>query len=275
MDWSDLVPDLIKTPITVYKNRKHIQKYWKKILEFTDLGKTDIAILGRPAVGKSLLSSHLYGETTNLGYDLPSTSMGVETRAIQLGDWAKLFRVIPGQNIRERTVALVDLFNSNKTPEAIIYTVDWGYTDIRNQEAKEKLIKEENIDTLEKLRSYNLKNELKDLENVLLKLKECFVKNNKRFSLIIAVNKVDLFYSQINEAQKYYSLNYESDFTQKIKDFLLEVGNLNIKCVVVPISSYQSDLEWNGSKIKTNIGGLDNIKVLTLNFINEIASFSK
>ena len=273
MDWTELVPTLVKTPITIYKNKETIQKLWKKLQVLCNLGKTDILILGRPAVGKSLLSSHLYGETTNLGYELPKTSRDVETNAIQLGTWTQIVRVVPGQKTSERIISLKKTFEEGNVPDGIIYTVDWGYTDVRDSLAKKIIIEEERIDTIDKLRDYNLKQELEDLKEVLDIIKFAFVTYKKPLWIIIAVNKVDLFYNKLNEAQRYYSLEYKSDFTDLMNNFLNDIGTLNIKCKVLPISSWQKDLVWNNVLIETKLGGKENEKALTLNFIDEISNF--
>jgi GTPase SAR1 family protein len=274
MDWSELLPTVLKLPVNAYKNRELIQKLWTKFQVFCNSGSTDIVILGRPAVGKSLFCSHLYGETTNLGYDLPRTSKDVETKAISLGKWTEIVRVIPGQATRERIGALANIFEADEVPDGIIYVVDWGYTDPRDSVVKNTMINDEGIDTVEKLREFNLQLELEDFAEVLKLIKETYVKRKGPKWIIIAVNKVDLYFDKINSAQKYYSSGNTSPFSILLDETLSHIGKLNVKCKVVPISSWQSDLEWNKETVKTNIGGTENIKGLTLNFVNEIAEFN-
>jgi len=62
-------------------------------------GNTNIVVLGRPNVGKSVMAAYLHNETSNLSWDLPDTSTDVETKALTLENWKKLVRVIPGQKI--------------------------------------------------------------------------------------------------------------------------------------------------------------------------------
>ncbi|MCD0466259.1 GTPase domain-containing protein [Flavobacterium sp. ENC] len=274
MNWSELLPTVLKLPINIYKNRVLIQKLWKKFQVYCNSGNTDIVILGRPAVGKSLFCSHLYGETTNLGYDLPRTSKDVETKAISLGNWAEIVRVIPGQGTRERIAALGSIFEAEQVPDGIIYVVDWGYTDPRDSVVKKTMIDEEQIDTIEKLREFNLNIELEDFAEVLKLIKETYVKRKGPKWIIIAVNKVDLYFDKIDDAEKYYNLGNNSPFAKLLEETLNHIGKLNIKCKVIPISSWQSDLQWNEEIVKTNIGGIENVKALTLNFVNEIAEFN-
>lgn len=271
MIWSHIAPELIKAPHTIYKNRKFIQGLWKKLVVAAGLGKTNIAILGRPSVGKSVLSSHLYGETSNLTYNLPKTSNNVETKAIQLGDWTQIVRVIPGQSNHERANGLEEAFHAHNSLEGVIYVVDWGYTSIRDITIREKLIKGNKIDTIEKLREYNLKNELEDFKTTLQTIQDANSVGRAPKWLIIAVNKVDLFYEKIDMAQEYYHPEGNSEFTKCLNQFIHNIGKQNIKCVSLPICSWETTFEWNGEIIKTSLGGTENGHSLSLHFINEIS----
>ncbi len=69
--WSDILPSAVKVPITAYKYRHQIQKWWKWVQARYDKGSTDIVVLGRPGVGKSVMMSYLYGESNHLSWQLP------------------------------------------------------------------------------------------------------------------------------------------------------------------------------------------------------------
>ena len=274
MDWSELVPEIVKTPITLYKNRKLIQHWWIKLLAHIDKGDTDIVLLGRPSVGKTLMSKCLHGQAPDFSYKTPGQSPDVETEAIKMGEWTKLVRVIPGQSSKKRSSGLEEVFHSSKTLEGIIYVVDWGYSVPREETTREILIKEKGFDTISKIRARNLEEELIDIQDTMNKIVDLFANNRTLKWLIIVVNKVDLFYEDINNAQKYYSLDYNSEFTDIVKTALHQIGMQNLKVITQPMTSWQEDFEWNNEKLKTAIGGKKNEYGLSLNLISKIADLS-
>jgi len=258
MDWSDYIPTVVRIPLAVYNNRKLLQSFWVKILAKLDVGSTDIAILGTSGAGKTYLSKFLHDQAPKFNFKA-GLSPDVETEAIQFGEWAKLVRVVPGQGGKERSRGLDEVFNS-ETLEGIVYVVDWGYSEIRDNTLKESLIKDQGLDTLDKFREKNLKEEIKDFTIIADKIKSNNALGRGPKWLIIAVNKIDLFYSTINDAQKYYSPEYKSDFTIILNDLLSAVGNLHVRCIALPISSWQKSIEWNGTVIKTDLGGKKNFR---------------
>ena len=54
------MPDLstlstaVRTSVNVYKYRHQIQNWWKRLEVWANEGDTNIAVMGRPAVGKSV-----------------------------------------------------------------------------------------------------------------------------------------------------------------------------------------------------------------------------
>ena len=54
---------------------------------------------------------------------------------------------------------------------------------------------------------YNLKNEIDDIKSVCEQIKVAYSNGKGPKWIVIAVNKVDLFYNNVNDAQKYYSIN--------------------------------------------------------------------
>ncbi|KAA3439572.1 GTPase domain-containing protein [Rufibacter hautae] len=275
MDWSELIPSLIRTPITIYQNRKTIQHWWIRLLAQVDTGDTDIVLLGQGGVGKTLLSKCLHGQAPKFSYKTPGTSPNVETEAVIFGDWTKLVRVIPGQSSKERLKGLDEAFNTSESLEGVIYVVDWGYAKIRDETLKKALIEDRGIDTIAKLREYTLRNELEDLDLMMMKIRDLQAKDGRPKWLIIAVNKVDLYMNEVDEAQKYYSIDYGSDFAKVVNEYLHQIGTLNLKVFTLPISSWPEDFEWNNEMIDAKLGGKSVEHGLALNFISEISVISK
>ena len=273
--WSDIAPSFIKVPITAYKYRTLLQKWWKKSLAYANRGDTNVVVLGRPSVGKSVMMAYLYGESNDMSWKLPLASKDVEVGALTLGDWTKLIRVIPGQKLDERYEGLDNALRKNDKLEGIIYVVDWGYTDVRDSTRKNQMITDEGIDSIDKLRAWNLEKELHDFKYVCQRITEAFALGTAPKWLLIAVNKTDLFFDKdrLNAAQGYYHPSGTSEFSHAIQQFLKEVGEQRIKCASLPLSSYEKDMEWNGETTETRIKGEENRKALTMNFFKTISNF--
>ena len=271
--WSEIVPSAIKMPYHIYKNRYSIQ-YWYKRLEVSfNKGKTNVVVVGRPSVGKTILTKHL-NEKISIQTDKPETSSAVEVEVLKLKKWSKIIRTIPGQSSQERYQGLEEAFDKHYSLEGVIYVTDWGYTKVRDRLIEKKLIEEKGIENIQALRNHYLKLELDDFNHILNKIKQA--KANKRGPnwLLIAVNKVDLFYDKIDEAQKYYHPDFKSDFTSILNNFLSCVGDQNLKYISLPVACWEEDFIWNSEKIETKLGGMDNKRVLFSNFYKKLTELS-
>ncbi len=275
MNWSDISPSIIRYPYVLYKNRQAFDYFVKKFQVLINSGSTNIAVLGRENVGKSVFLQQLCNEAGKLSFDLPTTSKSVESDAIFFGDWSKIVSVIPGQSSKERSEGLQNVFENNPKLEGVIYVTDWGYTDIRNEVLTKSMVERDGIKTIEQLRAFNLAAELSDFE----KISDAIVKAHQ-FKMgpkwmIVLINKCDLFYHSIDDAQKYYNTSFESAFTDKLKALQSKVGAMNLAYESLPICSWQTDFEWNNQRIATNLGG-DAIKQsLFKNLIFNISQLSK
>ncbi len=226
-------------------------------------------------MGKSVLSARLHGEAGNLDWKLPDTSNDIERKAIQLGEWTKIVTATPGHTSEERDKAFHEAFSKHQDLEGVLYVTNWGYTSVRDNTIREKLIKEDGIDNIQKLREYNLNNELKDFEQVCIRIREAHACGRGPSWLAIAVNKADLFFQEIDEVQKYYHPSSNSSFTKSIHKMLDYIGKNNIKCISLPVCSYEEDFTWNKESKKHNIGGTENKRALLRYFINEISKLEQ
>lgn len=272
--WSDIAPSLVKLPITAYKHRKLIQHWWTKLVLAVGRGNTNVVVVGRPSVGKSVLVSNLYGEANDLAWQLPDTSTQVESKAIPLGAWTKVVRVIPGQTSGERYKGIDEAFNQHDHLEGILYVVDWGYTNVRDNIIREVMIKERNIKTIAALRKFNLHNELEDFKLICAKIREAYACGRGPKWLLIVVNKADLFFPKLDQAQAYYHPHLNSPFTRILQETVKVVGEKNLQCAAVPVCSWETDLIWGEKRVKSNIGGTKNRRTLLKNLIQQVAVLS-
>jgi len=274
-NWSDIAPSFIKIPLNAYKYRHLLQKWWKKLLVYTNNGDTNIVVLGRPSVGKSVMASYLYGETNNLSWELPDTSRGVESNIFTLGNWTNIVRVIPGQTTNKRYLGLNEAFSESTKLEGIIYVADWGFTDVRDNIIKMQMIKEEGLNTIKAIREFNLKFELDDFKIICREIEKGFALGKSPKWLLVVVNKADLFFDNktLNLAQQYYHPRGNSAFSKVIQSTINVVGEQRLKCAAIPLCSFEKDFVWNKEKVITKMGGEENRKALMKHFFTTIANF--
>ena len=270
--WSDIIPSIIGVPYKIYKRRYLIHHIYKRISVLLNAGNTNIVVVGRPSVGKTLLTKHLNGKIT-IQTDKPELSLDVEVDVLRLKKWSKIISTIPGQLMAEREQGLEKAFDRHDELEGVIYVVDWGYTKTWNKIAEKELISK-GITDVNALREYNLETEREDFKHILAKIRQAISNNRGPKWLLIAVNKADLFYDEIDEAQKYYDPNFKSEFTDILNDFLDFVGRKNFKCISLPISCWEESLTWNTEIIETKLGGMDNKRALFLNFHKKLVELS-
>lgn len=278
--WEDLLPSLIKYPVYIYKNTETIAHYYKKAQVLLDRGQTNIVILGRAGVGKTVLLEKL-DDQIGFKFNLPETSKKAEGKAIQIGNSTKIIRTIPGQIDSTSLTAYDNAFLCNSELEGVIYVVDFGFNHVRGDVPRKQLI-QNGILTLEEYRIDSLAKELEDYKAVCNRIKEYFIKNVEQGIMgmkwmIIAINKADLFYQdqdEKNKAEQYYYLDSNSAFNLITHDFCVSLGKLNIKTVTLPVCSYPQNFEWNGEERKTNIGELQQQNDLIHALINQMNEFS-
>lgn len=235
-----------------FDNRHLIQEYWVRALAKFDLGATDVVVTGHSGAGKSLLASQMHGRARDLYFEAPDESMRVEVEAVTIGDWTRLVRVLPGQAGR-RTEGELEAFNNNDSLEGVIHVVDFGFVMPRDGTLRDTLVERDNIDTVEKLRAYNMRAELDGL-NVLFNDIAKLRKQKKRPNwLVIAVNKVDLFQDQIKAALSYYHPEGTGEFGKRLREFWGSIGTTEFGVYVIPACAYEADFEWNGTKVASQL----------------------
>ncbi len=272
--WSDMIPDLIRIPFKVYSHRYTLNFVWKKILTRFNLGETNVVVLGRPSVGKSILCSQINGKVT-IKYDVPGVSDDVETDTVRFAKWSKIIRVIPGQSSRERERGLNEVFHTHDNLEGVIFVVDYGYTDERSSVARNNLINNIGIDTVEKLKQHNLRLELQEFSDIANNIKQSTANGRGPKWIVIAVNKVDLYFSEIDDAHTYYSRYGNSGFSDIIRGLISFVGEQHIKIITLPICCLATNFRWNTEVIQSNLDGFEVQQGMYKNFINEIIKLDK
>jgi len=269
--WTDLVPSVVKPVVYAYKYRKSIHEYWKKAQIKVGKGSPNVIITGRAGVGKSVLASHYHGEANSLDWREPGTSSDVEIKPITIGDWTKIVAVIPGQNSAERAKSLDYSLNQTDDLEGVIHVVDWGYTTIRDTAVKKDMVEERGFDSVKKVRQHNMNLELEDFKSMLEKISMSIASGRGPKWLVIAVNKIDLFESDLEQARQYYHPSCSGLFPEKIGELYQSIGKNNLKVICLPVCSMPEPFLWNGEVISSEIDSVAKQRNYLRCFIDNIA----
>ena len=268
--WEDFTPSILKPVTYVYKYRHKINEFLVKARVKFKLGVSPhILVLGRGGVGKTVLLDHISNETSSKEWQLPDTSTTTELKTAELGEWYKIIAVAPGQNTLERRKAVDDALNTKNNLQGIIYLTNFGYTEIRHEGLKEELI-QEGLTDIESIRKKNLDLEFEEFDTFLTFLEHSILNNRGPKWLIIGVNKIDLYFDRLNEAQRYYDPECSGKFRDRIEKLYSQIGRHQLKIVCLPVCSLNEPFSWNNlevtSKIKSSMRTRNYLKA----FIDQI-----
>jgi len=269
--WTEIVPGVAKPVVYAYKYRHSIQEYWVKMLIKIGKGSPDVLFTGRSGVGKSVLASHYHGEANSLDWVLPDISQSVEIKPITIGDWTKIVSVIPGQDTEERVQALDTALNRSESLEGIVHVVDWGYTAIRNEGIRLDMVSKKNIDSVEKVRAHNLDIELAEFKSLLENVKLSIRNGRGPKWIVIAVNKLDLYESTLDDAKLYYHPDCSGPFSEVIDELYKAVGKDNIKVMCIPVCAQPETFEWNGEQVTSEIDSVTKQRNYLRRFVDKLA----
>ncbi|QDZ06992.1 hypothetical protein FPZ24_05450 [Sphingomonas panacisoli] len=243
MEWTT-VTSLLRGGKKAYDNRHLIQRYWTKLKVYLDRGDTQIVVTGHAGAGKTVLAAQMHGRARDLAFELPQESRAVEPEVFDAGTWAKLVRVLPGQD-GFRSEGAIEAFTFSDSLEGVIHVVDWGFVAPRDPAIALARINDDDLDTIEKLREANLAFELRQLDILLNDLRRSFHRAFRPKWLVVAVNKVDLFSDRRNESLAYYHPSGSSPFSQALRNFQNEIGADNLSIYIMQVSAYEVDFSWN------------------------------
>jgi GTPase SAR1 family protein len=256
-----------------YKGRDDAKDAWSKVF-----GKRRIVFTGLSGAGKTVLLDFLTGKGFKQGYQPPKPSQSLEKGKLSADlkkDKPKMaLSVVPGQDDFPRLQSLDEIFLGKKGVDGVIHVVSNGFIEERSSEARNVLIKERNLQTVEDLRQYQLKRELQDLHETCEIVRKSIHKHQKPKWFLVAVTKVDLFYDKLDEARAYYSPNGKSKFARRLKELQIQVGTDNFRWKAVPVCAWLKDFQWNGETRKSVLK-VDERDHFIADFADEMANYSK
>ncbi len=237
----------------VAKKAKATVELLKAGLSYFVSHPTRLAITGMEGVGKSVLTDFLIGEARKEGYKPPLRSQSLETGKIKGESKAIRLQVIPGQaKAPPRLDSLEKIFGGKRPPDGVIHVVSFGHAVLRSEEAIRAQIDDLKNDTIAKLRKDHLDNELEDLEEICRHIRRCQARYRKPKWVVVAVDKIDLFYSKLSEARKHYS-DPTKPFHEQLLELSHQVGTDNFRWELAPVCARLVDFEWNTKRISPQL----------------------
>lgn len=252
-----------------YKARDDFKEIWRKVF-----GKQNIVFTGLGGAGKTVLFDFLTGQGFKQGYKPPRPSQSVEKGKIRKANQKMAISVLPGQMDSPRIQGINEIFHDKKAVDGVIHVVCNGFVDIRSSTAREFLIKDQNLKTIEEFRQLQLREELSDLEETCKILRQSIQKHQKPKWLIVAVTKIDLFYDKLDVVRAYYSPSGSSEFAKRLKLLETQVGTDNFRWETVPVCTWLNGFEWNNEKA-SSVLKTDERDHYLAQFAEEIAEYCK
>ena len=223
-----------------YENREEIAKLWEKVAALVFGREKSIALTGVPGAGKTVLFDHLTGAAFKAGYSPPGKSRAVEVGKIHRQGKRISFSVVPGQVSAPRLDATDDLFDDNAV-DGVVHVVPNGFVDLRSTLAREVLA----ANNLADFRAAQISQELVDLDHTCELIRKSIRSNQKPRWMLVVVDKVDLYYESISQAQSYYSPGSGSPFANRMDLLCSQVGSDNFEWEAVPACAWLEDFKWN------------------------------
>lgn len=273
VEWTTAGSIAVRAGSTAYSYRHSIHKFFTKAKAYVDMGKAQILITGHAGAGKTLLASQMHGRARELGFQIPSESKDVEVDAITPGMWSKLVRVLPGQE-GYRSKGAVENLQDNDALEGIIHVVDFGFTCPRDPAVVHAMINNDKILGINQLRSLNLQSEIDSLRGILTDARRLYERHHTPKWILIAVNKIDLFPNDKNNALLHYHPLGNSQFSKALAEFQKDIGNNNIRIHIAPVCAYEHDFNWNSQTVGSSLARQEQNKIL-VDFMKIVADFSE
>ena len=146
---------------------------------------------------------------------------------------------IPGQESRSRFYAMEELFGERTRVDGVIFVASNGFDHTWPKHANEVA---SSLPTFgfNTLLERNRKKELFSFRDVCDHVIQKKVMAPEEFMprwLLVAVNKLDLYWNEQSRAREYYMRTAESDFAEIADDLLRRVGSMSLDYHVLPVAA--------------------------------------
>lgn len=244
---------LLPAAKTAYKHREEIAGAWEKVMAWMRGNNYKIAFTGCPGVGKTVLLDHLAGGGAKPGYRPPEESQKEEKGALTQNKKRLRMVTVPGQKSGPRYEAINRMMSDVETVDGIVHVVAYGFATVRNQTAREMLVQDHGIKTIEDYRKAQNNVELEDLRQTCELIRRSHQRHHRPSWLLVAVAKVDLYQNELDAARVEYSPLGQSEFSRTLNDLRKDVGGDFFRWDAVPVCAQLEDFTWNDQTVKCGL----------------------
>ncbi|GGQ50570.1 hypothetical protein Saso_29840 [Streptomyces asoensis] len=240
-----------RATLTAYGQRQQIASTWQKILTKIMRRQSSIAITGVGGVGKTVLSDHLSGEGLRIDYTPPGRSVNQERKELYSGKRMTALTVVPGQVSPQKDKSLDELFDGQRRVDGVIHVVSNGFVTLREQDARE-LAQEHN--DLDKFREFQRNKEVEDFKELIGYVKSSHRKGKGPAWLLLAVNKVDLYYedTSLKDAYRHYAAP-GGQFFASLNQLGASLGQTDFEWDALPVCAALDHFVWEEEGVRSTL----------------------
>jgi hypothetical protein len=210
------------------------------------LRRVPLTIVGNAGAGKSriwsLLTKQPYLERASVTKD--------EAYMLRRNNDAIALTTIPGQTSNSRYATLQHYFRESRPLEGVIFVACNGF-DYIWPERRVTVLPSIKPYRLEALRKRNKRKELDRFTQLCEMLAERLISDrpNPPKWLMVVVNKLDLFWDELDQAEKYYLPGSDSVFASVAQDLFSDIGRARpFGYDVLPLASVASDYSFHSAR---------------------------
>jgi hypothetical protein len=241
-----VVVEWLGPTLTAYRHRSDLKELITGGLAKLLGRSVSLAFTGMQGAGKTVLLDHLTGKALKPEYKQPAQSQTMERGLIKSSNRRIRVSVVPGQLAEPRHVALDQLFRGKTPIQGIVHVVSYGHASTRNEDAAKAMVKELKLSTFAKYVKYQMERELDDFEQTCEAIRASHRKHHAPSWMLVAVDKIDLYYDRLPKAREYYASSSSSPFIERLRTLARQVGEDFFRWEAAPVCGVLEEFNWNG-----------------------------
>jgi hypothetical protein len=135
--------------------------------------------------------------------------------------------------------------DQREVSQGVVHLVSFGYATVRNEDAIRGMVKDLKLTSITKLCKYQIEREREDMVETCKAICDSHRKFHAPNWLILAVDKIDLYYDRLGDARVLYSRPEESGFVSILRELTGRVGSDFFRWEVAPICGCLEPFTWN------------------------------
>ncbi|MEM7629400.1 MAG: hypothetical protein AAF356_08265 [Planctomycetota bacterium] len=235
-----------------------IAELWERLTSRLFKRQRSIAFTGISGIGKTDLWRHLT-RTAPPRVDLNSPSAKPDKGTARGNSGRALLTTVPGQQAEARETSLNEIFDEKTGVDGIVHVVANGFTTVRDPIIREQLLVEHpECDTIDGFRDHQRGLEIEDLKYICSRVRTASLKHARPKWLCLAVTKCDLFSTQLEDAEDYYSLGSNHPIPSMLRELQCDVGRYRFRHFAAPVCASLESFSWQDTTIESR--GVDESK---------------